>query len=487
MFEMKHYVNRFGFSIAVFALLVVLCVLNATELAFAHAADQGFVLLLPTDVYISSGVISVVISIIFVSVVSKKHLSPIFRPISFFKIPKFKSVSRTALTVSSLVSSMVLLTVIAVGMFGSRDPLSNPLPLMIWTVWWIGIFLLQGLFGDIWRWLNPWSGLYLLVFGRNDEKPILTLPASFEQWPALGIFLLFSVFYLADPAPSDPHHLAEIVLGYWVFTFVALIIFGAKTWFLQGEIFTILFGLISRLSPVQFSVKLRIGFPGWALISKPEFTLSASFICMALLGLGSFDGLNETFWWLGVLGVNPLEFPGKSAIINETIVGLIAANIALMGLFCLCVWLGVLFANRGVALEDKVGLKSAVICFAPALLPIAFGYHFAHFLTSILVNGQYLLIALADPFSTGANYLGLSNFQVTTGFFTDQDIVRQIWLTQAGAVVVSHILAVMLTHIAAAKLFTGKLKTIIGETPLSLFMIFYTLFGLWLLAAPKGA
>lgn len=486
MLEMKHYVNRFGFSIAVFALLCVVCVLNATNLAFAHAADQGFVLLLPTDVYISSGVISVVISIIFVSVVSKRHLLPIFKPITVTKVPEFKTDS-IVFTASSLISCCVLLAIIAVGMFGSRDPLSNPLPLLIWTVWWIGLFLLQGLIGDIWRWLNPWTGLYALIFGSSDETPILKLPHSFEQWPACAIFLLFGVFYLADPAPSDPHHLAEIVLGYWVFTFVALIIFGAKTWFLQGEIFTILFGLISRLSLVQISNTLRIGFPGWALLSRPKFTLSASFICMALLGLGSFDGLNETFWWLGVLGVNPLEFPGKSAIINETVIGLVISNVALMGLFCFCVWLGLLFANRGTPVGNKIGFKTAIICFAPALLPIAFGYHFAHFLTSLLVSGQYLLIALADPFSTGANYLGLSNFQVTTGFFADQDIVRQIWLTQAGVVVASHILAVMLTHITAAELFTGKGKTIIGETPLSIFMILYTLFGLWLLAAPKGA
>ena len=53
--------------------------------------------------------------------------------------------------------------------------------------------------------------------------------------------------------------------------------------------------------------------------------------CLILLGTGSFDGLNETFWWLDQLGLNPLEFPGRSAVDGtQTVLGLIAANIALI-------------------------------------------------------------------------------------------------------------------------------------------------------------
>ncbi|MDP6219781.1 MAG: hypothetical protein QF801_06705, partial [Alphaproteobacteria bacterium] len=47
----------------------------------------------------------------------------------------------------------------------------------------------------------------------------------------------------------------------------------------------------------------------------PVFTL-------VLLGTGSFDGFNETFVWLDLIGVNPLAFPGRSAVVVPVILGL---------------------------------------------------------------------------------------------------------------------------------------------------------------------
>ena len=38
---------------------------------------------------------------------------------------------------------------------------------------------------------------------------------------------------------------------------------------------------------------------------------------LALLGTGSFDGFNETFVWLDLIGVNPLAFPGRSAVVGS--------------------------------------------------------------------------------------------------------------------------------------------------------------------------
>ena len=62
-----------------------------------------------------------------------------------------------------------------------------------------------------------------------------------------------------------------------------------------------------------------------------------------------------------------------------------------------------------------------------------------------------------------------------------------VWLifsAQAGAVVLVHILAVLLAHLVAIGRFPDKRAALASQWPLTLLMIGYTLFGLWLLAAP---
>ena len=45
--------------------------------------------------------------------------------------------------VVSLFAFLILASLIAAGFFGSRDPLSNPLPLVVWTLLWVGLTLVQ--------------------------------------------------------------------------------------------------------------------------------------------------------------------------------------------------------------------------------------------------------------------------------------------------------------------------------------------------------
>ena len=68
-----------------------------------------------------------------------------------------------------------------------------------------------------------------------------------------------------------------------------------------------------------------------------------------------------------------------------------------------------------------------------------------------------------------------------------QDTVRAIFLTQAGAVVAGHMLAIILSHAIAVREFGSARRAVLSQAPLAVFMVLYTFFGLWLLAAPRGA
>ena len=446
--------------------------------ALAHTTNQAFVLLLPTNLYTAAGVVAVALSILVLA-----SLPPWASGRVFTARPLFHHLSSGAIpTLTSLVSLGLLISLIHAGYTASRDPLSNPLPLFIWTVWWVGFVTLQGIFGDLWRWVNPWSGLHWLFCKIRHDAPFLKMPDAIGSWPGVAAFIGFGLFTLADLAPSDPARLATAVALYWLYTFVGMTLFGQEIWLGRCECFTMLLRHFSKLSVLGVTAgTLRIGAPGWRVIKTSALSSSGALFVIIILGTGSFDGLNDTFWWLGTIGINPLEFPGRSAVVWQTIAGLIAANTALAAIFAASVWLGLRLAKADVPFREAFG--KLVL----AILPIALGYHVAHYLTAFLVQGQYGLAAASDPWSNGADYLGLGGFHVTTGFFNSRDTVEVIWLAQAGAVVLGHIVSVLLMHAMTVKMFADRRQALLGQLPLALFTLCYTFFGLWLLASPRGA
>lgn len=451
--------------------------------AAAHISQQGFVLLLPTNIYMTAGI----------WVVALTALALVFTPgtisqrlFSTLRLPAIPAPPAEAVT--SLLSFFFLCWLVLMGLTGSRDPLANPLPLFIWTVFWVVMVILQAVIGNFWHWINPWTGVARLLFGGPQRQPFVSLPQWLGAWPAIAGLLAFSAFALADPAPDDPARLALVVAGYWLYTMVAIIVFGESQWLARGEFLTLLMRHFASLAPLRLGRrKSRLGAPAWQLLGAAPLSLSGGIFVLILLGTGSFDGLNETFWWLSRIDVNPLEFPGRSAIVTETVIGLLLTNALLVVAFAALVWLGHKLATRSVLPADRIGFRPVFTTLCLSTLPIALAYHIAHYLTVFLVNGQYALAAASDPYAVGADYLGLGTFFVTTGFFNSRDTVQVIFLTQAGAVVLGHVIAILIAHAIALRLYGQNRLAVISQIPVAAFMIVYTFLGLWLLAAPKGA
>ena len=350
------------------------------------------------------------------------------------------------------------------------------MPLGFWTLGWIALVSLAALFGNLWAWLNPWTGLYALM---GPISPVVRLPEGLGLWPGTVMLVGFAAFLLADIAPDDPTRLAQFVAVYWLVTFCGLILCG-RSWLKHFELGQAIFAAYASLAPLRLAAPAGIGGPGWQVVLvKPAH--AAGVFALMLLAVGSFDGLNETYWWLGQIGVNPLEFPGRSAVVLQTLAGLGLAILSLFAVFGLTIWLGLMISGEDVGFRRTFGLL------ALSVMPIALVYHVAHYLTSFMVSIQYTIAAINDPFAVGADWMGIEPFRVTTGFFNNIKSVRTIWITQACLVVVGHVWSVLLAHRIALALFTNERRAAIATLPLSLFMIGYTLLGLWLLAAPKGA
>ncbi len=444
--------------------------------AFAHAADQPFVLLLPTGLYISAGIAAVILTLILIAIPRIGALTRSWQGRPVMRLP-----ANSCAISTSLASLAILATLVLAGLSGSTDPVANPLPLFFWVFWWIILVLGQALVGDLWRWLNPWTGAVAILRRLAGRPPPLRLPAWLGAFPAIALFLGFALFLAADLAPTDPRRLARVVCGYWLFSFVGMLLFGSRRWLAQCEFVTIFMRRFAGVAPLACKGgRILAGVPGWQLLRFRRPGMSLGLFVIAMLSVGSFESLYGTFWWLTRIGINPLEFPGRSVIFWSTLWGLLGACLLAAAAFAAMVGAGLWLAGEGRRFGEAFCRQ------AQCLLPIAVGYHFAHYLTSLLVDGQYLYAAMSDPFGTGADLLGIGHFHVTTGFLTTRDSVEVIWLSQAGAVVAGHVLAILVSHGVALDMFGEGRKTMLSQLPISAFMVAYTFFGLWLLASPRG-
>jgi hypothetical protein len=131
----------------------------------------------------------------------------------------------------------------------------------------------------------------------------------------------------------------------------------------------------------------------------------------------------------------------------------------------------------------RLPLGRLVALFALPLVPIACGYHFAHYLPVFLVDVQHAVRAASDPFARGWNLLGTRDWPVVASFLSDPARVYAIWHSQVAIIVAAHVAGVVIGHALALRL-AGRTRAAASQLPMLVLMIGYTLLGLWLLSTP---
>ena len=193
--------------------------------------------------------------------------------------------------------------------------------------------------------------------------------------------------------------------------------------------------------------------------SAPLVAGLPAMVCV-MLGTTAYDGMSNATFWVRFIQDGPLP-----QTLLQTM-GLAAGPLAFGGLFAVAVWAAGRLGGRGFRPEQ----------FAPTIVPIAFGYLFAHYYSFFVLAGQTTGQQLADPLGTGADFLGLGDRGVSFAW-VQPTFVSTLQVT---AVVLGHVVGVVLAHDRAVGLFPRR-AAVLGQLPLLALMVAYTVAGLLLL------
>lgn len=436
--------------------------MTAVALLPAHGVGSRQDLPLPFGLLLTGAALALVISFLALGLLWKQ---PRLRPTDGRLLPPALALALDSPAVRGAFGalSLALTALTLLALLGGKDDANNPVPYVVYVWLWVGLALLSMVFGPIWRVLNPirWLHRGILAAARvSADFSLARYRAGY--WPAaLGLFA-FTWLELIAPDNDTLLVLRVAILGFILISVVLALVFG-RDYLDTGDPFEAWSGLFGTLSPLgrredrRWVLRTPLHGPN-QLASKPGLLATAS----VLLGGTAYDGFSGETWWYTFVQSSALP-----ARLWET---------AALLVICLVV-AGSLYAAAALSASlAHVPLRGVATRFAPSLLPIAAGYLVAHYWSLWVFEGVNGLARLSDPLGTGANWLGTAGVKPSYALI-EPTLVATI---QMVSIVTGHLLGVVLAHERAVTLFPRR-AAVVGQIPLLVLMVFYTVGGLTLL------
>ncbi|WP_264716420.1 hypothetical protein [Limobrevibacterium gyesilva] len=443
--------------------------LGAAVPASAHGFGQRYDLPVPLSLYLTGAAAAVVVSFVIIALFVHRPLAG-----ALPHAPRIAAPGKqwpVATLAGQVLTVAVYALVVAAGWFGNQNSLMNLAPTAVWVIGWVGLVYVSALFGNIWARIHPLAAVFgwsELLWRRLTGRALSTgvhYPDRLGVWPGLILLFAFSWTELVFPYAALPAAIAWLAFGYALVTWTGMALFGRAVWLARGEAFALAFGAFARFAP--FGPPRRHDEPASASMTAFVVFLLSSVV---------FDGTLATPVWARLENIVVGAVAG-----SETASRMIARTLGLLAVWLL--FLGTYLAACAVMQKVAGGWPAAGTLarrFAFTLVPIAIGYHLAHYLSFLLIQGQYVIPLASDPFGFGWNLLG------TAGYRVDIAVVgaRFDWYCAVGAIVAGHIAAVYLAHRTALATLDSPRRTLASQYPMTALMVAYTVVSLSIVAAP---
>ena len=412
---------------------------------------------------------------------------------SFRALPRLSRVVRSwpvQLLCGAAGTFLLGLTVWA-GLEGTQTSTANFAPTFVYVIFWLGLVGASVLLGNVFKAFNPWRALGRAVswVARTAARAPMPAPLSYPErlghWPAAAGIFLFAALELVVSDGDAPRTVAIAALAYSVVQFVGMALYGVEEWSERGDAFGVYFGLFARIAPWgerDGVVGLRPPLAGLAGFRALPGTVA---LLAVMIGSVTFDGAAEAPLWTGIapdisdffqsLGLSP-----EKALEAAFLIGLVAAILLVYGFYML-----------GVRGAQSVGggftARDVSRAFVASLVPIAFAYVAAHYLTLLLYNGQAIVSLSANPFGfLASNPLGKAGTDIfgTADRSIDYVVIgaTAAWYWLVGFVVVGHVAALTLAHDKALTIYSDVKLAVRSQYWMLAVMVGFTSLALWLLS-----
>ena len=324
--------------------------------------------------------------------------------------------------------------------WATRTPTRTLPPRMVWIIGWVGVAYVSAFVGDLWAVVNPWRTLFRLtagiahaISGRAGLSFKLPYPAALGVWPAFFLLLALSWVELVYPNPAVPRFIASLAVAYSLLT-------------LDRDV---------SVRPRNMAAPRRGLFAGLrhirALCAARHTHRTAAAIEAAAVRRGAHRERRSLDFDDGVRAAHPRDACCTTARSATPEWGrfesVLAAHFSAFGDFKLMAlrtaglfafWLIFFGTYLAVSALMSVAVGGALPplvlarSFALTLVPIAIGYHLAHYLTFLLIQGQYIIPLVSDPFGFGWNLFGTAGYRVDIGIVD----ARFAWYAAVGAILI---------------------------------------------------
>lgn len=412
---------------------------------FAHGTGPGHDLPVPLFYAIAGGALAVFVSFLAMGVLwpeSRLRGAAAGRPLPGLTRSADARVTRWTLRLLTLAFTVA---VVVRGAMLPDNAHINPVPSVVYAVFWVGLVFGSLALGPVWRLLNPLRTVHAMAFrllGRDPRDGVWVLPRWIGYWPAAAGLVVFVWMELVSSDPDSVAGLARFFTIYAVVHLAGAALFGSR-WFDRGDAFEVFSDLIGRLAFVgrrrDGAIVLRSPLNGLDSL-RPAPGLVA--VVCVMLASTAYDSVT-TLWRYGT--------------VEAGTVGLLAAVAVVIVLYSAAAKAAGVVGHRG----------GTVAAFAHSLIPIAVGYLIAHYLAYLLGEAQRAAFLMVGSDATVNEEL------LPAGLLA---------AIQVAAIVTGHVLGVIAAHDRAVRLFEPRVA-IAGQTPMMVLMVIVTMAGLTLLAS----
>ncbi len=426
------------------------------------------------------------------------------------------------------------LLIIAAGLFGHQNPALNVAPLLTWTVWWGGLVVVIMFLGKAWCTVCPWDALAgwleRMRFWRKTDKGLgLGL-----RWPkrarnivlATVLFVGLTWIELGFGVTMKPRATAWLGIAMLAMAIASAFVFERKSFCRYACLVGRVSGLYAMFSGIEYrardagtceacrskecvkgsatayacptyeypggmnlntyciqcneclqacphdnmTVNLRPWGTDLAVEGKPR--RDEAYLALLMLSITGFHGLTMTPVWAELTG-----WLGGALRLGDVLsfsVGMAALMVAPLLVYAVLVWI-----SHRLAGGAQGGFHDYFVRYAYCVLPIALFYHLAHNLEHLLMEGQKVIPLLSDPLGNGWNLFHTA--QLTIPPLVSLDV---LWIMQVVLVGVGHVYSLWVARNIARRSFSSGARARLGQWPLLVGMILFSIFSLWLLKQP---